>query len=422
MQFILDPTDTAAPAVKVIMAKKSFYMHSRHHPLKEARRWVNGLQIKSKNIPACFVLVGMGGGYQAQVLQQEFPDVPMHIWDFNNDYYHWLLDTGLLDWLQQSNKKITYQSTESLAEIRDVFLPLLQKQDSMLLIHPPSLEIIPACLTAFKALLTDRLLLMRSTRVQGQIFNENYRVNLQLNDPGINKWLGQYQDQSMVLVAAGPSLTKQLPLLREIQKNVIIASVGTALTPLVQAGIKPHLVMLSDPGAAIIDQINKVACNAIPLFYLCTANAKAIASYSGPRYIVWQQGFSEAEQQAATRQEPLIQTGGSVATCLLDLMVQMGGNPIALVGQDLAYTNGRSHASGTHAGQNVLPQTASLQVPDFYQKKRVPTAQNLASYLRWLERYVSNKSPRRFYNCTEGGAYINGWLHTTLADFVAKSK
>ena len=418
MQYILCTTRTGVPAVKVITAKKSFYMHSRYDPLKEACRWVNGLQIKSENIPECFVLAGMGGGYHVQALHKEFPGIPIYIWDFNNDYYQWILHTGLLDWMQQSNKKVIYQSTESLSEIRDAFLPLLQKPGSMLLIHPPSLEIIPECLSEFKELLTDRLLLMRSVRAQGQILNDNYSVNLQLGDPGINEWIGKYQDKPVILVSAGHSLTKQLVLLKKIQKNVIIGNVGTALTPLVQAGIKPDFVMLSDPGDAIIDQINKVDCDGIPLFYLCTANAKAIASYSGPRYIVWQQGFSEAEQQAAGRKEPLIQTGGSVATCLLDLIVQMGGDPIALVGQDLAFTGGRSHAGGTYAGRHMNTATASLQVKDFYKKEMVSTSQSLYSYLRWFERYACNKPcSSRFYNCTEGGAYINGWVHTSLADF-----
>jgi len=39
--------------------------------------------------------------------------------------------------------------------------------------------------------------------------------------------------------------------------------------------------------------------------------------------------------------EHLVDSGGSVATTILDIAIKMGGNPIILVGQDLAYVDGK---------------------------------------------------------------------------------
>lgn len=421
MEWMLCNTPSGLPTVKVIDSKKSFYLHSRYDPVKEAARWVDNLEVKSVEFPAYFVFVGMGAGYHARALHQTFPGTPIHVWDFNSDYACWLNSTGLLSWMKTCNGKITYQATESIQVIKTKFLPLIQNGNSILLIHPPSLEIIPAGLRELKQVLEDYLLFKHTVNAQQHLLYKNYQLNFTLNDPGITRWMGRYVNTPMILVSAGPSLTKQLAVLREVYKkdSAVIGTVGTALTPLLQAAVKPDFVMLADPQDAVIEQLDKLDCLDIPLFYLCTANARAVAFYRGPRYIVWQKGFREAELQGAARDEPLIQTGGSVATCLLDLMVQMGGNPIALVGQDLAFTGGQSHAAGTHAIRSVDTNTTLLQVTDFNKTKKVSTSRNLYSYLRWFERYVRERQePGRFWNCTEGGAYINGWIHASLLDFL----
>lgn len=420
MKWTLCSTRTELPTIKVIDGEKSFYLHSRYDPLKEAARWVDNLQIDKSTPPSSFVIVGMGAGYHVWLLHQIFPEAQLHIWEFNSEYARWIKNTGLLNWMEPNKSKIIYNGTESLPLIRNKFLPFLQGHDSLLLLHPPSLQIIPADLYELRNLLEDYLIIRRSAQSNRQLLYDNYSQNLTLGDPGISQWLGQYNGRPMILVSAGPSLNKQLLFLNEIRKSnlIIIGSVGTALAPLHEAGIKPDFIMLSDPQINILEQINKFNIYDLPLFYLCTANTQTVQYYQGPRYIVWQKGFPEAEMQATARCEPLIQTGGSVATCLLDLMVQMGGCPIALVCQDLAYTNGRSHADNTHAVRAVDHGTSLLQTEDFFMQGKVSTSRNLYSYLRWFERYVRDANNNgRFWNCTEGGAYIKGWIHCTLSDF-----
>ncbi len=48
--------------------------------------------------------------------------------------------------------------------------------------------------------------------------------------------------------------------------------------------------------------------------------------------------------------EPIgdIQSGGSVATSAFDLLLNLGCDPVILVGQDLAYTGREIHSSGTY--------------------------------------------------------------------------
>lgn len=419
MKWILTDTPTGFPTIKVIKLNKTFFIHSSYDPLKEAQRWVSGLQITKENAPDYFVLVGMGAGYHVRALHEAFPNTPIYVWEFNEHFASWINRSGIISWIKE-NSKVTYKATESLQEIQKSFLPQILENNTILLIHPPTLDIIPQSLLEVKLILDEHLQFIRSLRYQNEILRENFTRNITLKDQGILKWIDKYKNRPMLLISAGPSLTKKLDLIQKIRKQsiAILGSVGTALSPLLDAEIEPDFVVVSDPQPGINEQINKVHVQGLPLFYLSTANADAISSYRGTRYIMWQQGYPEAEMQASNRGEPMIQTGGSVATCLLDLMVIMGGNPIALVGQDLAFTGGFSHAKNTHAVRKINNEIAYIEVTDFYKKCNVKTSKSLYSFKRWFERYAQKyPDPKRYWNCTEGGAFINGWIHAKLEDF-----
>ncbi len=190
----------------------------------------------------------------------------------------------------------------------------------------------------------------------------------------------------MIVVSAGPSLNKQLPLLKKISddRHFVIGAVGTADTP---------------------------------LFYLSTAYNETILLHKGPRYRVYQGGYADAERFAREHNEPLIQTGGSVATALLDMMVYLGGETIALVGQDLAYTDGVSHAEGAHAWQEVKEGLSAMTVLNYDQTCVVQTAKNLTLYRKWFEQFAKKHPTLALYNCTEGGAYIKNWQHIPLNQY-----
>lgn len=157
-----------------------------------------------------------------------------------------------------------------------------------------------------------------------------------------------------------------------------------------------------------------------PLFYLSTAYHETILLHKGPRRIVYQEGYAAAEKRAIEKYEPVIQTGGSVATALLDIMVRLGGKSVALVGQDLAFTDGKSHANAAHAQQKVKEVQGAKKVINYYQTAEVHTARNFTIYRKWFEKYQETHTELALYNCTEGGAYIHHWKHISLQEYYLK--
>lgn len=416
------------PTIRVINGERTVYLHSRYDPEKEAKRWVEHQISVYKERPERFLVIGMGAGYHIKALHRRFPDVVIDVWDFNREFGEWITTTGLLAWLGSEQSCITYRYTDSLKEFQPYLSEVVERRHIHFLIHSPSLELIPSSLSHWKQILEEQLLQRRAFFLQGEKLDENFRKNLSLRDPGISSWLGKYRDVPMILASAGPSLNKQIEILKDMierkGKSFVLGCVGTALVPLLKRGVSPDFVMISDANISIMEQFRGVDTSERPLFYLSTANHETVKHYRGPRYIVWQEGYGPAEKEAQVRGESVVETGGSVATCLLDLMVKMGGNPIALIGQDLAYTDGWSHAADAHAQKRVNTGSVLYEVDDFYRKGKVKTSLNLLSYLRWFERYVYTYEKNvggainRFWNCTEGGAHIKGWKHAKLADFI----
>ncbi|KAB2953627.1 motility associated factor glycosyltransferase family protein [Heliorestis acidaminivorans] len=415
MKFELVNTKTE-PTIGVKKDNKVLYLHSRYDPLKEAQRWAKQIILKSSTRKV--IIVGMGAGYHIRALQKQYENIDIEIWDFNELYGQWLVESGLS---KEANIKAflpNYYVSENIEKIKESFISNINFQDTELLIYGPALHVIPKSLYKIKELLETFKMNKSSIDRNKSLLEKNYHNNLQLQDRGISNWIDRFKDRDFVLVSSGPSLDKQLLTLKAIslKRDIIIGSVGTALSSLANEDIKPHFAMISDPQDMVKEQLI-LQKQDFPLFYLSTANHNAVRHFKGKRYIVWQKGFPEGEKRSEELKEPLIATGGSVATCLLDLMVLMGAKRIALIGQDLAYTNNKSHSNLAYRKSDITDHYDFKLVKNYYQNGQVRTSRSLFSYLQWFENYISTLDKVEVWNCTEGGAYIKGCKHEALRNF-----
>ncbi len=414
MRWELIETKTV-PSLRVRDSNKNYYLHSKYNPLKEAESWVSNLQINKESDD--IIVIGIGLGYHVLTLADKYPDHTIHVFELNILYMQWLIEKKLHINLKNKKNIIIHQMQDVSVLLR-VLSEKINDSDENLFIYKPSLELIPN--KEIRITLESFLMKKRTINEQGDSLTINFNLNIQLKDKSFNQFNGTYNNHTTILVSAGPSLAKQLPLLKSasLRGNVVIACVGTALIPLVKAGIKPNLIMISDPKELINEQFDGLRDLDIPLFYLSTANHLAVKQYNGPRFIVWQSGFDKAEYLADKTKTPLIKTGGSVATCLLDLLIKLGSKKIILVGQDLAFTDDNSHTKNAHSQTNIKNKKNLIEIKGYFQNETVLTSLNLFTYLKWFERYVQEKNDIQFWNCTEGGAYIQGWKHEPLHELL----
>ncbi|WP_342512991.1 6-hydroxymethylpterin diphosphokinase MptE-like protein [Sporosarcina sp. FSL K6-1522] len=401
------------PTVQLQYKGKQITFHSKYDPLNEAKRWAQ-VELELVELDYGITILGLGAGHHMLEVAQLHPNLDIHVIEFNEQYYNWFMNSPFAHKLKIFDN-ISISVIDSLSKEQQQKL-FSQEYTNNVLIHKSVFDILPPRFMPIETTLKDIQMKQKSIRRQIDNMHANFDKNRLLNDKGIADLHYQWHEQPAILVSAGPSLHKQLPLLKKIQEEstVPICAVGTAVKPLLQAGIMPDIIVIIDPNIGTFNQLTTLDLPKTPLFYLSTAYHDTIQLHTGPRRILFQKGFDKAISLAEQQKEPLTNSGGSVATALLDLLVHFGANPIALVGQDLAYTNNLSHTDGAHAQKDI---SGSLTVLDYYQKEQVTTERNLNSYRRWFENYAKQHTHVQFFNCTEGGAYIANLKHISLADF-----
>lgn len=228
-------------------------------------------------------------------------------------------------------------------------------------------------------------------------------------------------DIPAIVVAAGPSLNRNIKELKKAKNHAFIIAVDTALKPLLNEGIVPDMYATLD-GKKPLELIQVEGTQEIPLLTHVNSSKQLLDYHKGKKFFVRQEYdyINEIYDMNHKSFEPLV-SGGSVATLAFSLACHVGFECVILVGQDLAYTNNKSHADGTFANKIEKTDTSKyLMVPGNYEEK-VPTLHNLNEYRRWFEEFIDywkKNNELRVINATEGGAKIEGTELMTLKEAI----
>ena len=142
----------------------------------------------------------------------------------------------------------------------------------------------------------------------------------------------------------------------------------------------------------------------VPLILLSTASASVLNYYKVPIYVAYRKGYHPAEEEGEKLGVDTFETGGSVTTTALDIALRFEADKIILVGVDLAYTGGYSHAEGV--GRKITNTDNFWKVVSCTGQE-IYTSKNLDIYRKWIERRIKNIKGTVIYN-TGSGAKIEG--------------
>lgn len=225
-----------------------------------------------------------------------------------------------------------------------------------------------------------------------------------------------------IVVAAGPSLNKNVQELKRAKGKAFILAVDTAIKPLLQAGIVPDMFAVID-GMKPLELVQKEDVREIPLFTTLNAAPEILDYQTGMKFFS-NEGYQFAERilRKSGCKPALVASGGSVATNAFSLLYKIGIDTIILVGQDLAYTNNKSHADGTFHDEMEEEDTSSFIMVEGNIEEKVPTRTNLKMFLDWyvgaIKEARKHSAKFRVINATEGGARIQGAEIMTLREAI----
>ncbi|MBN2083099.1 motility associated factor glycosyltransferase family protein [bacterium] len=421
--FMIEPARSGELTVKYTNDEHSFYLHSPYDPLQEAQQYSTG-QLKDAGKGNFIVFFGMGLGHGVKEVIASLPDNDRVLvfephWDL---FYLAFCHTDLAWLLTRDKTTITCDPSVQGALLQYMNLFELAGFKGVKLFSNAAFERLPAAehFNELAGRIRYEMLAVGGNVQTLMIMGEMQQMNIILNFPQILDnppflhLIDKFKGRPAIIVSAGPSLEKNMHLLRDLQDKALIIAVDTSIKPLLANGITPHVVVTGDPQEANSRHLRGVDA---PDTYLIAEPQSPIASFNG-----WTGGkfvctFHDNMMQwidrvLGTRGRVLV--WGSVAVMAYDVSVKIGADPIVFIGQDLSFPGGRTYTKGTFFETEDKMQltveelqergTQLIEMTDIYGEP-VQTNKQMYSYYNFLiNRFkAAEVKGRRIINATEGG-------------------
>ena len=248
--------------------------------------------------------------------------------------------------------------------------------------------------------------------------NEIKAFKWMMNSTTLDSFQGIFPEEiPYIVVAAGPSLEKNVDVLKQAKGKAIIVCVDTALNFLIERGIIPDM-------ACTVDAIKgthhflKPEVKEIPMLLSTDSSSPALEAIGDvkPIYFSTTSDFSKRLFQDKGRVVGYFDGGGSVATACFQIGVDLGFKNIILVGQDLAFTDKKGHAG--KGDLNARDLRYKVHLVDGYNGDKIMTRDDFKSYIDWYNLMIPALEDQTVINATEGGAKLNGAIQMTLQEVV----
>ncbi|WP_432702115.1 motility associated factor glycosyltransferase family protein [Lysinibacillus sphaericus] len=395
-----------------------YLLNSKYNPMKEASNFIK----KEIDIKYLNIIFGYGGGYTAKALKEQGidpnkvlfiePIVELEEY-YTKDEYDVIFNEDLNIIYNAIEDKLSYLSSKAKVICAPNYInlfPVLYKE----------------VLEKIKEIQRLNLVYNNTIRAFSDIWQKNAIMNTMYTykHESINV-LEKYYDSPVVVASGGPSLIKQLPLLKEIRNNIILIASGSTVSALMFHNIEPDYIVTIDGGEEnYLNNFKELQVKKSELFYASTSYYKIQSDFKNKMYAFLD--TREKKYQTYLKKNlgielPNILGGGSVANFALSIARFISTGPIALIGQDLAYTNGQTHAKGNSNVKDVtketLVETSAFETEGFYGEK-VWTNYSLFSMKKsFEENMLQIENAETIFNCTEGGIKIKNIKQKQFIEF-----
>ncbi|WP_072238263.1 motility associated factor glycosyltransferase family protein, partial [Campylobacter coli] len=217
--------------------------------------------------------------------------------------------------------------------------------------------------------------------------------------------------ENAIVVSAGPSLAKQLSLLKAYQDKAVIFCADGALSMLEKEGIVPDYVTNLDfTDLAMKFFQNKENLKQSIIALECATHLNMVHFLDNEKCMIVLRD-EVLYQRFNLNDFGYIDTGTHVSHFSYTLALALGFKNIIMIGQDLAFDEeGNSHSKGFDFGEKFSGEENidKLKVTAYAGKGEVLTHITWNDYRIKLEYlFACNDQKAKFYNATEGGARIN---------------
>lgn len=252
---------------------------------------------------------------------------------------------------------------------------------------------------------------------------ENFIINLPMmvHNPKLNDALKAIKNsKTAVIVSTGPSLSKQLPLLKEIAPYVTIICIDASFPILYKHGIKPDAVVSLErviTTSAFYKNVPDDFYEGIVFFVSALAHKGLLHSLDKGIVQLSMRPFGYMTYFGLD-DWGYIGIGTSAANMAFEVAYHAKFENVVFIGQDLAYgANGKSHSENHIFGENEIHTSKEyIQIEGYGGGHTVATTSAWKSFLDFFERNIPLVNTQmNVINATEGGARIHGTIERPFA-------
>lgn len=333
---------------------------SRRRPLTEATRLADKIDIEAHG---GLLVLGMGLGHHAGAIAQRAgdacavvvfePDLGLLKAVLERiDHSAWLASPCTVLVTDADNVGALTADIAGLDALLSVGIELVEHAPNAARLADASARMIRTLTSAVGAMRMHVITAM----VQADVTVRNELMNLDhyVSRPGIADLKDLCAGAPAILVAAGPSLRKSMELLQDarVRERCVIIAVQTVLKPLLDAGIKPHFVTAIDYheiSKRFYEGLTPEDVEGVTLVAEARSNAAILDSFPGdirlPRDDFLDGLLGTGPKHDGPDRGKLI-AAATVAHLSYYLARYLGCDPVVLVGQDLAFTDGQYYGAG----------------------------------------------------------------------------
>ncbi len=431
--FYVEASRKGCPTLTVKREGKQKYLYSKYDPLNEAMRWVQGFNPIEEKV-VIFIGWGLGyhilewikankGDYQVIVIEPE-PEM----------FYHSLRCIDLNDFIKQASLDII------LGDDFHLFYQIaLRHMESILsggfqIVPLPFADIYPQTFyqqlkAELQKILSTRETMLNHMAEMGYGCQANVIANLPavFRSGFLRHGKNQLLNQPAIIVAAGPSLDRNIQVLNRAYGSAWLFAVDSSLRILQKHGIQTQFVVSKDPTERNLVHFQNLDYADPPILAFDPQVHPSIPGCFMDRLLYIPNRNPAIHgylRDMALSDDDCLPLSTNVAIAAFNLACHMGCNPIVFVGLDLCFSDGEglSHASDSALVSQTSFSQASKHLTysrgeasdtvevievEGVDGKLFPTLQTFYEALKLLESHIQ-KSNRRCIDASEGGAKIRG--------------
>lgn len=361
---------------------------SRRRPVTEGERLASTVDVVGYG-GAC--VLGFGAGYHCAALGQRFGE--------HGAVICFEADLGLLravlervdhsGWIGKTNFVLLTDSEDGAAiaaSVRGIegILALGVK----ILEHPASRSRLGASAGRFSERFAATMRTLRTsvmtTLVHAQASLRNILTNADYyaSCAGLGALAGAAHGRAAVVVSAGPSLERNIDLLRDpgARDRVVVIAAQTVLKPLLRRGIRPDFVCALDYheiSRRFYEGLTPADVEGVTLVVEPKANPAILESFPGRILCVQEEMLDSVLGGELGGAKWPLRPGATVAHLCAYLARHLGCDPLILVGQDLGFTDGQYYAAGAAIHDVWAGELGPMRTLEMFEWERIVRAHSL---------------------------------------------